>query len=170
MTSGTPLLGRRKIGGRSKLPDTTDTRYNATRMREHIPHHLASHEGSSDRSFGLVFTTFFLIVALWPLLHGHDMRLWAMGLAGVFLILALATPKLLAPLNHLWTCFGMLLHRIVSPVALGVLFYGVVTPTGLLMRLFGKGQLHLRLDKSAKSYWIERRPPGPTPESFKLPF
>lgn len=139
-------------------------------MHEHISHHLAGTQGSSDRSFGLVFTTFFLVVALLPLLHGHDMRLWALGLAGAFLILALATPKMLAPLNRLWARFGMLLHRIVSPVALGVLFYGVVTPTGLLMRLFGKDTLHLRLDKSAKSYWIKRRPPGPTPESLKLPF
>lgn len=139
-------------------------------MLDHTTHHLGSPEGSSSRSFGLVFTIFFLVVALLPLLRGHGMRLWALGLAGVFLILALATPKLLAPLNRLWTRFGMLLHQIVSPVALGVLFYGVVTPTGLLMRLAGKDPLRLRLDKSANSYWIERRPPGPAPESLKQPF
>lgn len=139
-------------------------------MHERIPHHIASPEASSDRSFGLVFTAFFLVVALLPLLHGHGVRLWALGLAGVFLILALVTPKLLAPLNRLWTRFGMLLHQIVSPVALAVLFYGVVTPTGLLMRLAGKDPLRLRLDKSANSYWIERRPPGPAPDSLKFPF
>lgn len=125
---------------------------------------------STDRNFGLVFAVFFLIVALSPLLHGNALRLWALGLAGVFLVLALAIPKLLSPLNRLWTHFGMLLHRIVSPVALAVLFYGVVTPTGLLMRLFGKDPLRLRLDKSTSSYWIQRSPSEPTPESLKLPF
>lgn len=126
--------------------------------------------GSSDRNFGLVFAVFLLIVALLPLLHGNTLRLWALGLAGVFLLLALTVPKLLAPFSRLWMRFGMLLHRIVSPVALAVLFYGVVTPTGLLMRLFGKDPLRLRLDKSISSYWIQRSPSEPTPESLKLPF
>lgn len=125
---------------------------------------------STDRSFGLVFAVFFLMLALWPLLHQHEMRLWALVIAAIFLLLALAIPKLLAPLNRMWTSFGMLLHRIVSPLALGILFYGVVMPTGLLMRLFGKDLLRLRLDKSANSYWIQRSPSGPTPESLKLPF
>lgn len=139
-------------------------------MHEYHAHDDNTIKGSSDRSFGLVFATFFLIVALLPLLLGHDVKLWALGVAGLFLILALVAPKLLAPFNRFWTRFGILLHRIVSPVALGVLFYGVVMPTGLLMRLVGKDPLHLRLDKSANSYWIERRPPGPVPESLKLPF
>lgn len=127
-------------------------------------------ESSSDRSFGLVFTVFFLVLALLPLLHGHGMRLWALVLAGAFLFLALAAPKVLMPLNRLWTRFGILLHRIVNPIALGVMFYGVVTPTGLIMRLVGKDPLRLRMDKSASSYWIERLPPGPAPDSLKLPF
>lgn len=127
-------------------------------------------EGSSDRSFGLVFTVFFLVVTSLPLFYGNGLRLWALGLAGAFLMLALTAPKLLSPFNRLWTRFGMLLHRVVSPLALGILFYGVVMPTGLLMRLFGKDLLRLRLDKSANSYWIQRRPSEPTPESLKLPF
>lgn len=139
-------------------------------MHKHISHHLPSPELSSDRSFGLVFTAFFLIIGLWPLLHDMSVRPWALGAAGIFFFTALATPKLLAPFNHLWTYFGMLLHRIVSPIALAVLFYGVVAPTGLLMRFLGKDPLHLRMNKSAISYWIERRPPGPTSESFKQPF
>ena len=139
-------------------------------MHEYQIHHDNIIEGSSDRSFGLVFAIFFLMIALLPLLHGNGLRLWALGLAGCFLVLALAVPKLLAPFNCLWTRFGMLLHRIVSPIALGVLFFGVVAPTGLLMRLLGKDPLHLRIDKTGNSYWIDRTPPGPTPESLKLPF
>ncbi len=127
-------------------------------------------KSSSDRSFGLVFAAFFLIVAFLPLLHGNGMRLWAAGLAGTFLLLALAAPQVLMPLNRVWTRFGLLLHRIVSPVALGIMFYGAVMPTGLIMRLVGKDPLRLRLDKSASSYWIKRQPPGPAPDSLKLPF
>lgn len=139
-------------------------------MHEHQEHHRPSIEGSSDRSFGLVFTVFFLVVALLPLLHGHGVRPWAVGLAGVFFTLALVMPKLLSPLNRLWMRFGMLLHRMVSPLALGILFYGVIMPIGLLMRLFGKDLLRLRLDRSASSYWIQRAPSEPAPESLKLPF
>jgi len=65
---------------------------------------------------------------------------------------------------------GDILHRIASPIALAILFYGVVTPTGLLMRLFGKDPLRLRFDREAKSYWIAREPPGPAPESLKDQF
>lgn len=139
-------------------------------MHEYQAHRNSPIEGSSDRNFGLVFTIFFIVVSLWPLFHGNGLRFWALGMASAFLVLALTVPKLLSPFNRLWTRFGMLLHRIVRPLALGVLFYGVVMPTGLLMRLFGKDLLRLRLDKSANSYWIQRSPPGPTPESLKLPF
>jgi hypothetical protein len=126
--------------------------------------------GSSDRAFGLVFTAFFAIVAVLPMLRSEPPRPWAFAAAGVLLALALAAPRLLAPLNRLWLKFGDLLHRIVSPIALAILFYGVVTPTGLLMRLFGKDPLRLRFDREAKSYWIAREPPGPPPESLKDQF
>lgn len=128
-------------------------------------------ESSSSHAFGLVFTLFFLIMALLPVFHRKGMRLWALGLAGIFLFLTLTFPKLLDPLNRLWMRFGLVLHSIVSPVMLGVLFYGVVTPTGLIMRfIFNKDPLSLRLEKSAQSYWVVRCPPGPAPESLKLPF
>lgn len=168
-----PCRGR--LAGKSHRYDfepvisATITRYNMS-MHEHLQHHNPAQNGSSDRSFGLVFTAFFLILALLPLLHGQGIRLWALGLAGAFLLTSLAAPKILMPLNRLWTRFGILLHHIVSPIALGVMFYGVVTPTGLIMRLVGKDPLRLRIDKSADSYWIERRPPGPAPDSLKLPF
>lgn len=139
-------------------------------MNEHQPRHLASVQSSSDRSFGIVFTVFFAIIGLLPLLHGHGLRLWALAVSAVFLLLALLFPACLAPLNRLWTKFGMLLHHIVSPLALGILFFLVVTPIGLVMRLFGKDPLRLRLDRSASSYWIERTPPGPTADSLKNQF
>jgi hypothetical protein len=126
--------------------------------------------GSSDRAFGLVFAAFFLVVALLPLWNGREVRLWSLGLAAAFLAVALAVPSILAPLNRVWTAFGNLLHRIVSPVALAILFYGVVAPTGLLMRLFGKDPLRLKRDPAARSYWLERRPPGPPADSLKDQF
>jgi len=139
-------------------------------MHEHTPRHTDSTPGSSDRSFGFVFTVFFVIVGLLPLLKGGDIRLWALGLSAVFLLLALVAPKILAPANRAWTKFGLLLHRIVSPIALGILFYGVFTPTGFVMRLLGKDLLRQRFDRTATTYWIARTPPGPDAESLKNQF
>jgi hypothetical protein len=139
-------------------------------MLEGLPRKHNINNGSSDRSFGLVFAVFFLIVGLLPLLHGQVLRIWALPLAAGFLVVAMIVPGILSPLNRLWTRFGLLLHSIVSPFALAILFYGVVTPTGLLMRLFGKDTLRLRPDKNAASYWIERTPPGPEPDSLKNQF
>lgn len=123
-------------------------------------------QGSSDRAFGLVFATVFLLVALYPLLFGAGIRWWAAVVAAVFGACAVAVPRLLAPLNRAWTRFGLVLHKIVSPVVLGIMFFGVILPTGLLMRLLGKDPLRLAFDPAAPSYWITRQPPGPAPESF----
>lgn len=140
-------------------------------MHENAPRsHIAVIEGSSNRYFGLVFAAFFLIVGLLPMLHGTSMRLWALLLAAGFLIVALTSPGVLGPLNRVWTNFGLLLHRIVSPVAIGILFFGVVTPISFMMRALGKDPLRLRLDQTAASYWIERIPPGPAAESLKSQF
>jgi hypothetical protein len=125
---------------------------------------------ATDRSFGLVFTGFFLVVGLIPLLDGQGIRLWALGVSALFLLLSLTVPRVLAPANRAWAKFGQLLHGIVSPVALGILFFGVVTPTGVVMRLLGKDPLRLRLDRSTNSYWIVRTPPGPDAESLKNQF
>jgi hypothetical protein len=127
-------------------------------------------EGSSDRSFGLVFAVVFLIVACWPLLYGQLPRWWAFGIAAGFTAIAIAKPEILGGLNRLWIKIGLLLGRIVSPIALGVLLYGVVTPIGLLMRLTGKDPLRLKLDAGADSYWIPRKPPGPPPDSMTNQF
>lgn len=124
----------------------------------------------SNLSFGLVFAIFFMLVALWPLLHGDSPRRWAVALSGAFAIAALTVPAALLPLNRLWLRFGQVMHTIVSPIALGILFYGVVTPTGLIRRLMGKDPLRLKVDRSGKSYWVIRTPPGPRAESFKNQF
>jgi Saxitoxin biosynthesis operon protein SxtJ len=122
--------------------------------------------GSSNRSFGVVFAVVFAIIALLPLFHGGAVRLWSLGVAVAFAVLAFAAPQVLAPLNRLWLKLGLLLHKIVNPIVLGIMFYGVVTPTGLIMRLLGKDLLRLKRDPAAASYWIERTPPGPRPESL----
>ncbi len=120
----------------------------------------------SNRAFGLVFFTFFLAVALWPLLSHQPPRVWSLIASGVFLLLSLAAPGWLSPANRLWMRFGALLHTIVSPVILAVMFYGVVLPTGLMMRAFGNDPLRLKFDRGARSYWIKRDPPGPQLDSF----
>lgn len=125
---------------------------------------------SSDRFFGLTFFGFFLIVALWPLLKHAPVRLSALGLALGFLAVALIAPVLLGPLNRLWLKFGVLLHAITSPIILGVMFYLVITPFGLVMRLAGKDLLSLKIDPQSPSYWIRREPPGPAKNSLNRQF
>ena len=127
-------------------------------------------EGSSDRNFGLVFAAVFLLVALGPLRHGHTPRWWALAVAGVFALVALVRPKLLSRLNRLWMRLGILLGKVVSPVALGILFYGVLTPLAAVIRLSGKDPLRLKLDPATSSYWIVRKPPGPPPDSMTNQF
>jgi hypothetical protein len=127
-------------------------------------------EGSPDRTFGLVFAAVFMIVACWPLLHLGLPRWWALGVAVGFATIAIRKPTLLTRLNRLWTRLGLLLGKVMSPVALGLLFIGVVAPIGLLVRLTGKDPLRLKLDSSADSYWIRREPPGPPPDSMTNQF
>ena len=108
----------------------------------------------SNRSFGLVFFIVFLIVALWPLKSGEDLRLWSSTLSIIFLILGIFNSKLLTPLNKLWMKFGMFLGLIVSPIVMGIVFFSVVTPIGFFMRIMGKDLLRLKSKKN--TYWIDR--------------
>src|SRR5687767_385851 len=125
----------------------------------------------SDRSFGLVFTVFCTIVAMVQFLWGSSDAAWGWVIAAIlFATFALAYSRALRPLNILWFKFGMLLHRIVSPVILAVMFFAVFTPIGWMMRLTGKRPLHLRFDPAANSYWIHRAPPAPPPGSFDRQF
>ncbi|MBC3880763.1 hypothetical protein H8K35_02425 [Undibacterium sp. LX40W] len=127
-------------------------------------------EMSTDRNFGLVMCGFFTILALLPLRNHEPMRLWALIPAALFLIFALVAPKALHQLNRAWMHFGELLSKLVSPVAMGLVFFIAITPFALVMRLFGKRPLDLSIDRSAKSYWKPRTPPGPAPESMKDQF
>lgn len=127
-------------------------------------------QGPSDRSFGLTFSAVFLIIALFPLFFGGSMRLWGIAVASVLLVVSFAAPGLLSSLNRLWFRFGLLLHKIINPVVLGVLFYLVVTPVGLLMRLSGKDPLRLRFDSATKSYWIRRETAVPPAEGMTNQF
>ena len=125
---------------------------------------------SSDRAFGIVFCVVFALIGLWPVLFGGVPRLWSLGLSTIFLLAALIRPALLAPLNRLWTKLGLLLHHVVNPLIMGLLFFLTVTPIALVMRVLGKDPLNLRLDPRAKSYWIERDPPGPAPDTMTNQF
>ena len=127
-------------------------------------------KGSSDRSFGIVFTVVFVIIGLYPLIGGAGPRWWALAIAILFLVAAFAHPKILTPLNRLWMRFGLLLHRIVNPLIMALLFFFVVTPIALIMRISGKRPLLLETDPNATSYWIPRDPPGPSPDTMKQQF
>jgi hypothetical protein len=128
-------------------------------------------EGSSDRSFGLVFAAFFALVTVLPLLSGKPPRWWAIGVGLAFLVVALTRPALLHPLNRMWTRLGLLLGKIMMPIVVGIIFYAVITPVGWLKRMtVGDGALKLRFEPDKTSYWIERDPPGPAPDSIKHQF
>jgi len=127
-------------------------------------------KASSNRAFGWVFVAVFLIIALWPLVFGGTLRWWSLIVSALVALVTVAAPSLLTVPNRLWLRFGLLLHRIVSPVVLGIMFYLVVMPMGLLMRAFGKDFLRLRRDDFAESYWIKRDPPGPEPASMSNQF
>jgi hypothetical protein len=127
-------------------------------------------EGSSERSFGVVMMVFFALVACWPLLRDQSPRWWAFVISSVFGVLAWLRPSVLAGLNQQWMKLGLLLGKIVSPIALGILFYAVLTPMGIVMRLAGKDPLRLKRDAAGRSYWILREPPGPPPDSMTNQF
>ena len=110
---------------------------------------------SSNKSFGIVFCIVFLLIGIWPILNNESYRFWALVISLVFLILGLTNSKLLTPFNILWFKLGILLGKIVSPVVMGIIFFFVVTPTAILMRLFKKDLLNLKYNDS-KSYWIKK--------------
>jgi Saxitoxin biosynthesis operon protein SxtJ len=125
---------------------------------------------SSDRSFGFVFAGVFALIGGWPLIHWAAPRWWALVLAAAFAVVALVRADLLHPLNRAWLAFGRLLHKVVSPLVMGLVFFVAVTPTGWLMRLRGKDMLSLKRRKDLDSYWIVRDGPPPAPESMKQQF
>ena len=117
---------------------------------------------SSERSFGVTFAVVFAVVGFWPLVFRFEMpRWWALVISLAFLTTALVAPRLLVPLNVLWFKFGMLLHQIVNPILMALIYYGAVVPMGLVLKMAGKDLLRLKWDPAAKSYWIARDPRGP---------
>ena len=113
---------------------------------------------SSNKSFGIVFFLVFLIIATYPLTNGNELRLWSLIISIVFLFLGLVNSKILNPLNKLWFKFGIFLGKIISPLVMGIIFFLVVTPIGILMRILNKDLLNLKFNKK-KSYWIEKNEP-----------
>ena len=127
-------------------------------------------KAGSDRGFGLVFAGFFALVSVLSWWRSHAGWHYTLPLAAVFLAIAFAAPSLLAPLNRLWLKFGLLLYKVMNPLVLGLLFFITITPIGFIMRLGGKDFLRLKIDRRAASYWIDREPPGPPPQSMKNQF
>ena len=111
---------------------------------------------SSNRSFGIVFFFVFLIISLWPLMNANQIRVWSVLIAIVFLILGLINSQLLKPLNILWFKFGKILGSFVSPIIMAIVFFMVITPTGFIMKIFGKDLLNKKFNNKSKSYWINR--------------
>ena len=112
----------------------------------------------SNKSFGIVFFFVFLLIAIYPLINNQDIRLWSLTISIVFLILGIFNSKILDPFNKLWFKFGIFLGKIISPLIMGIIFFLVVTPIGLLMRILGKDLLNLKYNNN-KSYWIEKDDP-----------
>tara|TARA_B100000575_G_C22822854_1_gene483815 strand:- start:61 stop:450 length:390 start_codon:yes stop_codon:yes gene_type:complete len=112
----------------------------------------------SNRSFGLLFFVVFLIIGLWPLIDDDIIRYWSLIISFIFLLLGLANSKFLSPLNLIWFKFGLLLGRFISPIVMGIIFFLVVTPIGILMRLINKDLLNLKYNNE-KSYWIIKNDP-----------
>ena len=112
----------------------------------------------SNRSFGIVFFILFLLIALYPTINSEGIRMWSIFVSLIFLVLGLLDSKILTPLNKIWFKFGMLLGRIISPFIMGIIFFLVVTPIGLIMRILGKDLVNLKYNNN-KTYWIEKTGP-----------
>ena len=114
---------------------------------------------SSNRSFGIFFFVVFLFIALYPITYSEDIRIWSLIISFIFIILGLLNSKILTPLNKLWFKFGVILGKIISPIIMGIIFFLVVTPIGLIMKVLGKDLLRLKYNKKDNTYWIEKNGP-----------
>jgi len=113
---------------------------------------------SSNRSFGLVFFVVFLLISIYPLLHGQNLRFWLLIVAIIFLALGLLNSKILTPLNKIWFKFGLLLGSIISPIIMSIIFFFVVTPISFVMKILGKDILNLKRNNN-NTYWVEKSGP-----------
>ena len=112
---------------------------------------------SSNRSFGLLFFVVFLIIGLWPLKNGDNLNFYLIVISVIFLILGLINSKLLSPLNKLWIKFGEALGGIIAPIVMALIYFVILTPISLIVRIFGKDLLGLKFLKEKKTYWIKRK-------------
>jgi len=138
---------------------------------EQISQQTGDVKHGSDRGFGITFAIVFALLggyftAVSPLAAGP----WLLVISGAFLVLAIIRPVTLRPLNILWFKFGLLLHKIVSPIVMGLMFFLVITPFAIVMKLARRDHLRLKFDAEQESYWVKREVPGPSPESFKKQF
>ena len=109
----------------------------------------------SNKSFGILFAIVFILIALWPLIKGNEIRLWSLIISIIFLTLGLVNSKILTPLNKLWFKLGIFLGNFIAPIIMGIIFFFVVTPTGIIMKLLGKDLIKLKKNNE-NSYWIEK--------------
>ena len=111
---------------------------------------------SSNKSFGIVFAIVFFLIALWPIIKSDDIRIWSLIVSIIFLILGIMNSSILTPLNKIWFRFGIFLGKLIAPVVMGIIFFFVVTPIGLIMRLLGRDLIKLKKNNE-NSYWIEKK-------------
>ena len=123
-----------------------------------------------NRVFGLIFSGIFCVIGLFPLLFGGEGRQWALIVAAVWALPALFFPAVLAPLNRAWAKFGQIMHSVINPILMGMIFFLTVLPTGLILRLLGKDPMRRKFDPEAASYWILREQKSVTKESFDNQF
>ena len=109
----------------------------------------------NNKSFGILFFIIFLLITLWPLINSESIRLWALGVALIFLVLGIANSKILSPIKKSWIKLGEILGKIIAPIVMGFIYFIIITPIGLFMRLVGKDLLGLKFNKN-QSYWIKR--------------
>ena len=112
----------------------------------------------TNKNFGLTFFIVFLIITFWPLLYNEQIRIWSLIVGFIFLILGLLNSKILTPLNILWFKFGIILGKFVSPIVMGVIYFFIVTPISIIMKIFGKDLLNLKYNNQ-KSYWVDKKGP-----------
>lgn len=123
-----------------------------------------------DRVFGLIFSGIFCVIALFPLIYGGAYRQWALVVAAVWAVPAIVYPSVLAPLNRLWAQFGQVMHKIINPVLMGLIFFLTVFPTAIVLKVLGKDPMRRKFDSKADSYWISRDNEALTKESFDNQF
>ena len=128
-------------------------------------------KASSERGLGFVFAAVFAILGFWPIAIGGSIRLWFLAMAVTCLTIALTIPSALRPFNILWFHIGRILNKLANPILLGLIFFLTVTPTAIILKMLGKDLLRLRrTSHESQSYWVNRRPPGPSAESMKKQF